>query len=282
MSSARIVQPRYIVDEDGNIYDATNPMPTADNALEMASGRATGKVSVNKFGYAPSGVQTTATDIWDRADATPTQQIWIAPLFTPVTIRIKSTSASDSFGNVGASLLRVWGLTSWDSKETYEDIQLAATVEVNTVNQYLIIHRMSVIEYGIVGVNLGTITARFSVATIIAQINIGWGQTEMAIYGIPSIQTAYLTNWYASVQKSSGVAADVNFRLLYSQDPASSASLFVTKEIRGLQSTGSSNGLWSHSPYKKFIGPGILKVQAIASSADIDCTAGFDLILEDN
>ena len=27
MSSARIVQPRYIVDADGNIYDSTNPLP---------------------------------------------------------------------------------------------------------------------------------------------------------------------------------------------------------------------------------------------------------------
>ena len=46
---------------------------------EVDAGRVDGTSSVRKFGRAPSGVQQTATDIWDRADAATLQQVWVAP-----------------------------------------------------------------------------------------------------------------------------------------------------------------------------------------------------------
>jgi len=50
-----------------------------DFALQVARDVVTGIGCVSKFGAAPSGIQTTSTDIWSRANATPTQQIWLAP-----------------------------------------------------------------------------------------------------------------------------------------------------------------------------------------------------------
>ena len=54
---------------------------------------------MNKFGYAQSGLQTSFTDIWDLADATPTQQVWVAPK-SSVVHKIVSSSTWDQ-GFVG-------------------------------------------------------------------------------------------------------------------------------------------------------------------------------------
>ena len=43
--------------------------------LDAARGLIPGVSTVNKFGRAPSGIQTSATDVWDRADSTPTQHV---------------------------------------------------------------------------------------------------------------------------------------------------------------------------------------------------------------
>lgn len=253
-----------------------------DTNLATAAGAWNGLTHVNKFGYAPDGVQVAGSDIWDRADATPTQRIWLKPQVSQVH-EIVSTSGLDSAGGAGARTVRIYGLIDWDSKEISEDINMAGVTAVDTVNQYVIIHRMTVLTFGATVVNAGTITATAKTnRTVTAQINPSHGQTQMAIYGIPSVQTAYLTNWYGSIHKASGTAVDVRFELQYAIDMAPILALFLKKEIRGLQSTGSSTATWAKKPYKKFVGPGILKIQAYGSGADIDAAAGFDLILVDN
>jgi hypothetical protein len=257
--------------------------------LDIATGNVPGYTHVNKYGIAIDGIQATATDVWDRADATPTQQIWLAPTAAR-THQIKSTSTADDGTPEGAGAsaqaVRIWGLTSWSSKEVSEDVILNGTANVPTANQYVIIHRMKVIEVGSTyNINAGVITATADTdSTITAQINIGKGQTNMAIYGIPSTQTGYMTGWDVNAHNTGAVATalEVDFNLLVNERPDLNTTVFINKSNTGTVSSGDTSDERKYEPAKVFAGPCIIKFQATASTPDTEASAEFDLILKDN
>ena len=279
---------RISITEDANGYYTETVIiasgGTKDHSLEVARGAVAGYTSVNKFGEAPAGVQTSATDIWDRADAAPTQSIWTAPTQARIHALV-STSASDDGSPVGAGArtIRLWGLTGWGATEVSEDITLNGTGSVNSASAYVIIHRMRTITTGSLGGNAGTISATAaSDATVTAAIRANEGTTHMAIYGVPSTQKAYLKRWYGSINKASGAAATINFRLMFNPEPDVELKHFSVRSERGVQSTGTSDVDWHLDVPVELPGPAIIKIQGIASTSDIDGSAGFDLILVDS
>ncbi len=256
-----------------------------DLMLEIPAGTYPNHYGVNKFGRAPLGIQVTATDIWDRADATPTQQIWVAPTAARVHA-IVSTDDTDGKtaapNSVGARTLKIFGLTDWDTAEVSETITLSGTDAVNTTNSYVIIHRMKVLTKGGTNINVGTITATAAVnATVTAAILPGQGQTQMAIYGIPSTQTAYMTGYYASCNLA-GTSIRLDVTLKVNPGPDAELINFLTKQTQNIRDTGAGYMRHEFKPYMKISGPAIIKIQAISSVADSDGSAGFDLILVDN
>jgi hypothetical protein len=256
-----------------------------DLNLEIAAGTYAGYSAVNKFGRAPSGGQTTATDVWDRADATPTQQVWTAPTQARVHAIVSTDDTDGKTGSpnsVAARTLRVYGLTSWDSAEVSEDITLTGTDAVNTTNSYVIIHRMKVLTHGATAVNAGVISATAATdGTVTAAIVIGQGQTQMAIYGVPSTQTAYMTNYYGSAIKAAA-ACRGSLELFVNPIPDTEEIKFLVKHTNGWDTTATSYVQHNFRPYFKIDGPAIIKIQTISSAADTDFSAGFDLILVDN
>ena len=254
-----------------------------DFFLNVARGLVSGMRSVQVWGHAPSGAQTTITDIWDRADAVPTQQVWLAPTAARVHA-IVSTSASDD-GNpvgVGARTVTIYGLTSWSTTEVSETVTLNGVGAVNTVNSYVIIYRMVVSTFGASGPNVGTITATAATdATVTAAILPGAGSTEMAIYGIPSTQTAYLTKFHASINDALATAR-VDFYGKIIPDPANFPAVSVTGRTFCLTNSGTSTYDEEFIPPLKIAGPAIIKLSGIGSAADIDAAGGFDLIIVDN
>lgn len=238
---------------------------------------------VNKFGEAPSGVQTTATDIWSRADATPTQQIWLAPTAARIHAIVSSSANDDGDpAGTGARTIRIYGLKTWDLAETSEDITLNGATPVNTVNSYVIIHRMKVLTMGASGPNVGTISATAAVDnTVTAVILPSDGQTEMAIYGVPSNKIALLHRWCVNVDKASGVVASTDYQLRVNENPNVQTTGFLRKDDLSVQSTGTNSAERIYVIPMRFDGPCIIKVQAIASSADVDGEAGFDLEIID-
>jgi hypothetical protein len=252
----------------------------SDYALEVVRGNVNGVTAVNKFGRS-TDVDATDTDIWDRANATDSDTIWTAPT-TARTHQIVSTSTSDTSAGAGAKTIEIYGLTSWTTKEVSETITMNGTTNVATTNSYVIIHRMKVLTKGATNTNVGVIKATADTdTTVTAQINAGEGQTQMAVYGIPSIQTAYLPRYYASAIKGA-VAVSVELTLLVNPEPDTELLNFVTKHTNGLATDGSNLIEQNFNPYYKIPGPAIIKMQGNGSTTNIDVSAGFDLYLVDN
>jgi len=252
----------------------------SDYGLSVARGLISGITRVNKFGAAPDGIQTTATDVWSRANSSATQPIWLAPTAARVH-QIVSSSDSDgktgSHTSVGARTIRVYGLTSWSTSETSEVITLDGTTNVPTVNSYVIIHRMKVLACGTSGPNVGTITATAATDTTVTAVILPTdGQTEMAIYGVPSGYTFYLKRWGCGIDKASSTAVTVDFRLVVNENPDVQTIAFLRKDDISLQSTGSSIHERYYEIPPSFAGPCIIKVQGIGSANDIEGESGFD------
>ena len=253
---------------------------------EVALGNISGRMSVNKFGLAPSGVQSTETDIWDRADATPTQSVWIAPTAARIHT-ITSTSVDDNTSASGANSVQVYYLPSWDEKEESETITgdlYNSGSGIDMTNEAVIIHRMKVLPQATSEIaNTGTITATAAVDdTITAAILPGNGQTEMAIYGVPSVQDVLLYGWSGQIDKASGTVGSIDFILRLNPNPNVQLLSFLRKDDLAVQSTGTSSENRHKMPPIKFSGPCIIKVRGKGSVGGLDASAGFDMILVDN
>ena len=254
-----------------------------DPMQDISNGTITGEDTVNKFGRAPSGIQTTTTDVWDRADSSATQPVWLAPTAARIHT-IASDSASDVAGGVGATTVVVSYLADWDTAETTETVAGNLNAGIAMSNAAVMIHRMKVVPQSTsTSPNVGTITATAATdATITAQINPGEGQTQMAIYGIPSTQSFNLDDYYGTINKSQGTVGTINLSLLVNPNPDVQTLSFLTKNTRGLQSTGVSSDTFPFNPPYNISGPAIIKVSGIASADDIEASAGFNGVLVDN
>jgi len=133
---------------------------------------------------------------------------------------------------------------------------------------------------GASGPNVGTISATAATDnTVTAVILPGDGQTEMAIYGVPSTQIALLHRWSANIDKASGLVATIDYQLRVNENPNVQTTGFLRKDDLSVQSNGSSEAERIFSIPMRFDGPCIIKIQGIASTADSDGEAGFDLEL---
>ena len=257
-------------------------VPHVINAVDIAAGEFAELGGVNKFGRSTDVDSGVATDIWDGANATDTTPVWVAPTQARVH-NVKSTSTGDdgSPAGVGARTVQLYGLTSWDADEVSEIITLNGTTNVATANAYVIVHRIKVLTSGGTAINVGVITATaVTDGTVTAQINAGEGQTQMAIYGVPSTQIALMSQYYASAIKGSTSLA-VKIEVLVNANPDAQLTNFLIKHTIGLTTEGNNYirhrfpELW---PFK-IAGPAIIKITGNSSAANTDVSAGFDLTL---
>jgi len=268
----KLKRPLYI---DGVIMNNMN--------LDIPAGRVPGKSSVNKYGSGPDCDSGVLSDIWSRNDIT---KVWIAPTQARIHALV-STVVTDADGDVGANRIRVYGLPAWDADEVSEEVIMTGTTPKNTINSYVIIHRMEVTSIGTAGVNLGRITATAAVdGSVTAEIpyntavSRGVGQTLMAIYGLPSTKTAYITKYYHSI--TNNVSANAETAVAVATDPIFRPAHFTVKHRLGMAYGGTSTHEHNFKPYYKITGPAIIKMSVIASANNVACSGGFDMILEEN
>lgn len=184
---------------------------------------------------------------------------------------------------VGASAhtLRLWGLTDWDTPEVSEEINLTGVDDVPTVNDYVIIHRMAVLTKGVTSSNAGTIDATADTDnTVTARIMPLAGQTQMAVYGFPSVENILLHTFGASMQLAPAASAVADITLLMNPQPGDEEINFITKHTFGLQTTGTSLFEKVYRRPRLFSGPGILKIQATSgtNNADVSAWMDFDVV----
>jgi len=263
-----------------------------DYALEVAKGNIPGSTSVNKFGRNIEVDQNITADIWDGGYTVASggvSLIWVAPTAARIHAIVSTSDEDSETGGAvaqgdGARTIQIYGLTGWDTAEVSETITMDGTTAVNTSNSYVIIHRMKVLTKGghATGANVGVITATAaSDATITAQINVSEGQTQMAIYGVPSTQTAYMYNWWAEANRATASGV-VDVDVCVNPEPDAELLNFLTKHTAGLNTSGTSAIQHKYDMPNKFVGPTLIKMQTTSATNNMDVSAGFDLLVVDN
>jgi hypothetical protein len=254
----------------------------SDFFIEVSRGNISTISSINKFGRNIEIDSAVTADVWDGGHTGDESLLWVAPTQAR-THTIASDSANDTDGGTGARRLKVFGLPDWDTPEVSEEIVMNTGSPPVTDNTYVIIHRMFVVSKGATNVNVGTITATATGdATVTAKIRPGQGQTQMAVYGIPSTQTAYLGRLYGNVNKAGGAAGLIDVSLRVNPEPQNELLNFLVKHTFGLQTVGTSALTINYYTPKTIAGPAIIKVQALSGTDNMDLSAGFDMVLVDN
>lgn len=123
---------------------------------------------------------------------------------SPAQMTIVSTSADDNFAGTGARVLLVRGNIT-GNVDFFESVLLTGTTPVTTVNSYLRVNSIIVVNTGSGGVNAGTITLKNG-ADLLAQANIGTNLSRTAVYSIPAGVTGIVKEViFATGKDDSGV-----------------------------------------------------------------------------
>lgn len=203
---------RTLVNFDGTLVSEANPLPSAPNNyhLEIARGNVTGITKVTKFGRNPDVAAGTTEEVWSVS-------VNRTRLTTAATIEAISTTDADSGAggsnpaSTGAQIITISGIDeNW--AEASEDITMDGTTASSaTTTKFFRLNRAYVKQTGTYGgTNEGTITIRVSSAgSTQAQLEIGKGQTEMAMYTVPTGKTAYINTLWFNADASRQVACEL-------------------------------------------------------------------------
>jgi hypothetical protein len=239
----------------------------------IALGLIPGLRGINKFGANASFAQGVQETIW-TGGAT-----WVPPTQARIH-QVKSTVATDTAAGTGARTVTLYGIDDWSETEATETVTLNGTTNVPTTRAWYSIHRMVVTTHGTASANAGVITATADTdATITARIEIGEGQSQMAVYCFGARDKVLVHDYFASMGRSATAAADVKMYLV--DDPRNAPAVKILKHQIGLDTGGSTHAGHKFDPPLVIQGPGCLVLEAIASANGASISGGFDLVIKE-
>lgn len=244
------------------------------SGLDVPAGNVPGQSSVNKFGDNPTLAASATEAIWDVSSAT---------FNYPATADATHIHQLVDDATMRGATIEVQGLdTNWDLTVQTADLDGSDTTTLVALTTALRrVFRIRVLE-NIVAAEVIEVTNAGD-TTIYGQIIAGNNQTMMATYTVPNGKTAYITNYYASLNKDSGGGdPDVVIRMWHQDNENGYAPQI--KHKRGLDSNATSAFEHNFNPYYKVVAKTdiYLTAQNLSGSATADVSAGFDLILVDD
>lgn len=243
--------------------------------LEIPRGNISGMSSVNKFGRSTAITTGNTWEIWDgnMAYAYPT---------TATITHIRTAADTPAMDGL---VVEVQGLNaSWDLTVQNATIDAATSTatEVELGTPLIRVFRMKVLSDVVTTNDIWVGATGVAAATAKAIIKTGNNQTLMAIYTVPNGKTAYMTNYYTTVNPGGGAPTTFNVRL-WASDRANSYAKQL-KHIQGVSANVGAYGRMQHpfNPYYKFTQKTDIFLTGSPTGASVDVSAGFDLILIDN
>jgi hypothetical protein len=163
-----------------------------------------------KFGANPAVGNGAFEDIWYNGGS-------YTLLTSAETVRVKvGGNAADDSAGLGARTITIYGLDeNW--AEQSETITLAgASASSATTTTFIRINRAEVATVGTANAaNTGNIVVEgVTSSTVLANIEAGYGRTQLSMYAVPANKTLYITAFKISV----GAADSADVRLWHTQD----------------------------------------------------------------
>jgi hypothetical protein len=241
--------------------------------VEVPAGNVPGESSVNKFGNNGAlGTSSTET-IWDGSN------VYTFPGTADITHLRQAVDQAAMRGET----IEVQGADT-DYTLTVQNVDLDGsdtTTPVALGTALRRVFRMKVLSSVVTTQNVEL--RNVGGGTTYALITAGNNQTLMAIYTVPASKTAYITNYWGSLNKDSGGGdPDVVIRM-WDQDNANGYAPQL-KHLLGLDSDAGSHFRHPFEPYRKVTEKTdiYLTAQNLSGSATADVSGGFDIILRDN
>jgi len=265
---------RYINDELQRIRDEFDLMSDGgDTLLDISRGLVRGVSHINKFGINNAIADGTEETVWSASGA--------YTFSTTADITHIVSSAAET------QLIEIQGLdTNWN--EVTQTKALTGTTGVALDTPLIRVYRLKVLSAvtnaGVVQCGVGAVTTSFAAGNLRAQIEIGFGQTLMAIYSVPAGYTAYLTKYYASIVGESGPPAVVPDYVVFNLFTIDNVNGHAPRigHVVGASLIGTSLVEHAFQPYPAASEKTDIYLTAKPDGDDASVSAGFDIILVAN